>query len=95
MIVYEAMFPNGKRYIGITTKSLKEREAQHRHHSKYTKSKSNSGERNGKSKLDWETVMKMREEYNTGQYTQRELAKKYNITFGHMSQILNNKRWRE
>ena len=58
-------------------------------------SKANSGENNGRAKLNWEQVRKMREEYATGEYKQKDLAKKYNINSATISQIINNKLWRE
>jgi group I intron endonuclease len=39
MIVYEARFPNGKRYIGLTVKTLKKRKVEHKHHSKRSNTK--------------------------------------------------------
>ena len=31
--------------------------------------------------------------YNSGYYTQKELAEKFNISFSHISNIINNRRW--
>jgi group I intron endonuclease len=52
MLVYEAKFPNGKRYIGLTTKTLKRRMIEHKHHSKY----SNTRFYNAVRKYGWENI---------------------------------------
>lgn len=52
MIVYEAKFPNGKRYIGLTTKSLQRRKAEHKHHS----GRSSRKVYNAIRKYGWENV---------------------------------------
>jgi len=53
MIVYEAKFPNGKRYIGLTIKSLERRKIEHKHHSKH----SNRKVYNAIRKYGWENVI--------------------------------------
>jgi group I intron endonuclease len=53
MIVYEAKFPNGKRYIGLTTKPLERRKIEHKHHSK----DSNRKFYNAIRKYGWENVV--------------------------------------
>lgn len=45
-------------------------------------------------KLTWEKVRKIREEYATGCTSYRILAKKYNITFSVIADIINNRAWR-
>tara|TARA_S200002703_G_scaffold138282_1_gene128429 strand:- start:1615 stop:2295 length:681 start_codon:yes stop_codon:yes gene_type:complete len=57
-------------------------------------SKANSGENNGKSKLTCEIVKKIREDYATGNYKQKDLMKKYSLTSERVSKIVNNKVWR-
>lgn len=54
----------------------------------------NKGEGNGQSKLNWEIVTKIREEYSLGNFTQKELAKKYNISKTQIYMIVSNRQWR-
>ena len=58
-------------------------------------SKANSGENNGRSKLNWEIVNKIREEYKNENITQKKLAEKYNLTQFMVWSVVNNKRWRK
>ena len=53
MLVYEAKFPNGKRYIGLTGKSLERRMIEHKHKSKY----SNTRFYNAIRKYGWDNVV--------------------------------------
>jgi group I intron endonuclease len=55
----------------------------------------NIGEKHPQSKLNWDKVRQIREIYKQGGYTQRELAFKYNISYGTISAILKNKSWKE
>jgi len=57
--------------------------------------KANKGEANGNVKLNWEKVRAIRKEYSEGGTLQRELAEKYNISRCHISDIINNKVWKE
>lgn len=45
------------------------------------------------TKLTLEKVNEIRELYKTGDYLQRELAEKYNVTQDIISRIINKKRW--
>jgi group I intron endonuclease len=58
-------------------------------------SEANSGENNGQAKLTCEIVKKIREDYATGDYKQKELMKKYSLTSERVSKIVNNKVWRK
>lgn len=58
-------------------------------------SKANSGENNGQAKLTWEIVRAIREEYSKGNVLQKDLAQKYGLSRGHISELINFKRWKE
>ena len=45
------------------------------------------------TKLSLEKIIEIRAKYNSGYYTQKQLAKEYNVSFGHISDIVNNERW--
>lgn len=51
------------------------------------------GAKNKASKLTEEQVLDIRALYSEGTYNQYELAKKYGITQGHVSDIVNSYRW--
>ena len=51
------------------------------------------GEKHPGAKLTWEIIKEIRRLYNTGSYTQRKLAKIFNIDFGNIYYIVNNKTW--
>lgn len=53
------------------------------------------GEKSSSAKLTWKKVRKIREKYKTGKHMQKELAKEHNIDQGTISDIVNNKTWRE
>jgi group I intron endonuclease len=53
MIVYEAKFPNGKRYIGQTVKALDRRVIEHKHAAKYNTRRVYSAAR----KYGWENIV--------------------------------------
>lgn len=53
----------------------------------------NKGEKQGCSKLTTEQVLKIRELYATGNYTQRGLGKLYGMCHGQINQIINRKAW--
>jgi len=44
-------------------------------------------------KLNWDIVKEIRQKHSTGNYTQRQLAKNYNISFQHISKIIRRTRW--
>lgn len=46
------------------------------------------------TKINLEIANEIRDLDATGEYTQKELAEKYNISNNHISNILNNKRWK-
>jgi hypothetical protein len=47
-----------------------------------------------KAKLSNEIAEKIRKEYQTGKFTQRDLAKKYDIVVSGINQIIKNKNWK-
>jgi len=51
------------------------------------------GEINGRAKLTDEKVEEIRTLYKSQDYTQRDLAKKYGISQGHVSELVNYKKW--
>ncbi len=51
------------------------------------------GEAHGRAKLTNVIVREIRQSYAEGGVTQRKLAKRYDISEGHMSQILHRKKW--
>jgi len=57
-------------------------------------SKSKLGENHPKSKLTWDIVGHIREDYNTGLVSYRELAAKYDTDYGTVGKIINNKIWK-
>jgi group I intron endonuclease len=54
-----------------------------------------SGENHPRAKLNWEKVRKIRQEYSNGDVSHRALAKKYNMSQGNISDVLNYKIWKE
>jgi hypothetical protein len=44
-------------------------------------------------KLDKNDIIRIRQQFNTGLYTHGEIAKQYNVTRGHITKIINHKRW--
>lgn len=54
-----------------------------------------SGEKHYLAKLNILKVRKIREEYSTGNFTQRDLASKYKISQPSIGDIINNKTWRK
>lgn len=54
----------------------------------------NKGEKHPSNKLKEKDVLKIRRIYKTGNYYQRELAKNFNCSQAHISEIINNKRWK-
>ena len=46
------------------------------------------------TKLSLEIANEIRNLWNIGNYNQKQLAKKYNISNHHISNIINNKRWK-
>ena len=62
-------------------------------HSEETRRKM-SGENNGRSKLNLEAVKEIRIKYNTGKYSQKKLAEKYNISISTINRIINNLLWK-
>jgi hypothetical protein len=58
-------------------------------------SEANSGENNGQSKMNWKTVRKIRQDYISGEYSQKSLSEKYNVSCYMVWSVVNNKRWIE
>ena len=54
---------------------------------------SHAGETNPSAKLSWDAVRAIREDYKTGNYSYKDLKKKYNISY--ISEIVRNKAWAE
>lgn len=52
------------------------------------------GENYTQSKLNWELVRRIREEYSNGTTTQMQLSAKYSISFSAIQKLLANKSWR-
>jgi predicted XRE-type DNA-binding protein len=57
-------------------------------------SKANSGENNGKAKVNCEIVKEIREMYSTGKYKQKELSEAFGLSRTQINGIVNNKYWR-
>lgn len=57
-------------------------------------SKSKGGSNNNFATLTWDIVLKIREDYNNGLFTQKQLAAKYNTTDSNICNIVNYKTWR-
>jgi len=53
-----------------------------------------AGENNPHAKLNLEIVLKIREEWKTGNYTKVDLSKKYNVTATTIGNIVSGKTWR-
>lgn len=56
-------------------------------------SKANSGENNSQAKLNLKIVQEIREKYGTGRYSQKELAKEYNVGKSTISRVVRNLLW--
>ena len=54
-----------------------------------------SGELNGKATLTEKNVIAIRTEYARGNVTHKELATRYNVTYGHISNITSGKFWKD
>lgn len=54
----------------------------------------NPGEAHGRSKLTEEQVLSIRKEYKTGNITQAELARKYNVSQATICQIVTRQTWK-
>lgn len=52
------------------------------------------GESASNCKINWKIVDQIREEYATGNFSQRKLAVKYNLSQSHIKDIINNKIWK-
>lgn len=52
------------------------------------------GENVGSSKLSEEQIISIRSEYASGKYSQRAIAKKYNISQRHVGRITNRDMWK-
>jgi hypothetical protein len=57
-------------------------------------SKANSGDKNSQAKITWEIVNQIRLEHLNG-VSQKDLRTKYNISSAQISNIVNNKAWKE
>lgn len=52
------------------------------------------GERGSNARLTSEQIKEVKRLYSTGSFTQKELGEMFGISFQHVSQIVNNKRWK-
>lgn len=52
------------------------------------------GANNNLAKLNWEVVLSIRKDYDTGLFTQKQLADKYNISDSNICNIVNYKTWK-
>ena len=57
------------------------------------KGRSPKGVKNGHAKLVESQIIKIRQQYETGNYSQRDLARKYNTAQHNISRIASGKRW--
>ena len=57
-------------------------------------SEKNSGEKNGNARLNWNIVREIRDRAANGDKL-KDIAKHYGLSPGHVSQIVNNKMWKE
>lgn len=60
----------------------------------YNKRRNVKGEKSNFSKLKKHDILEIRNKYSSGHYTQRDLAKEYNITQPGIWAIVNNINWR-
>ncbi len=61
---------------------------------KVNKNRQSKGSQRYSAKLNEKDIPIIKSDYETGKYTHRSLAIKYNVTCGTISQILNNKAWK-
>jgi hypothetical protein len=52
------------------------------------------GQKNGNSKLTQQQVLEIRELYSSGNYSQKELSKKFNVSQNLIGLIINRKLWK-
>ena len=64
------------------------------HHARLSGLIDTHGERNGRAKLTDLQAIEIKEMYNTGNYSQSELARKYDISPRNMGKLLNGKTWK-
>lgn len=53
-----------------------------------------SGENSGSAKLTWEIVNKIREDHKDSQFTQKQLAEKYEVSQQNIYKIISNRSWK-
>lgn len=63
------------------------------HSFKFGQRKIVRGEKQGNSKLKESDILEIRKKYNSGNYSQRYLAKEYNCCKTNIAFIVNNKHW--
>lgn len=87
-----------KNNISSSLKDLYKTQKHHmvgKRHSEKTKNKIGlSGEENSYSKLTKEKVLLIRELYSSGNYTQEELSKRFNVCRGHIGTIVRKEVWK-
>ena len=54
----------------------------------------NVGEHNGRAKLTWKKVLKIRRLYDKNDYTQNELAERFGVSRPNICYIVNDRTWR-
>jgi predicted XRE-type DNA-binding protein len=58
------------------------------------KGRNNRGTEVNTAKLTEKQVLKIRQEYKTNNFSQRELAKKYNVQYPTIGKIVRNETWK-
>lgn len=53
----------------------------------------NSGEKNGRAKIDWGIACLIRKDFSSGKYMKKEIAKKYGISPAIVSCVVRNISW--
>ena len=55
----------------------------------------NAGELNGRAKLDWQKISRIRRLYDTGDCTMKELGKRFGVATSTISYVVNHRTWRK
>ncbi len=50
-------------------------------------------EKNGNARLNWEDIKRIRADWASGEYLQKQLAEQYGVSRTHINRIVNNKFW--
>ena len=57
--------------------------------------KKQNGTKNHMAKLNWSKVKKIRQMWNSGEYTQKQLADNFNVSRGCITGVIHNINWKE